>query len=247
MAKITLSRKDGKFTVDDSENFEKNVVDSATYNEYVEQMKAGHDEILNVFTRLKKEGLAFYRPVEDSSIQTIIVVQNKNKSYKIIADNGTMHGVKVDVDDELVIYTTKKEAINNIAENMKGAAKETLKKTQERIETVAKDVMDKVEPTINKVAEKIEPARKTAKGIGTLAGALLEELADAANRKIEEAKGRINEVVNESNEGNDDETIEVGRDKIAALRSHVKAMQMKVMEFNDELRNLNEEIKEILK
>jgi ribosomal protein L11 methylase PrmA len=51
--------------------------------------------------------------------------------------------------------------------------------------------MESVNPTIKKAQEKIEPAKKTAQGLGTIAGALLEEIAENASKKFEEVKEKF--------------------------------------------------------
>ena len=245
MAKITLSKKNGKFFVDDAENFEKNIVDVALFNKYVAEMEvAPEEESLNVFRRLRKDGLVFYRPVEDSSIQTVVVVLNKNKSYKIIIDNGTLYGEKASLTDEMVLYTTKKEAINNLAENLKGAAKEKFDRAKENLSDAAKRVMESVNPTIKK--EKIEPAKKTAQGLGTIAGALLEEIAENASKKFDEVKEKFDNAVSTPN-NEKQEGCYVEREKLMEVRRHIKEIIVKSIEFKDELAELNSEIKNLLK
>jgi hypothetical protein len=247
MAKITLSKRNGKFFVDDAENFEKNIVDVALYNKYVAEMEVAlEEETLNVFRRLRKDGLVFYRPVEDSSIQTVVVVLNKNKSYKIIIDNGTLYGEKASLTDEMVLYTTKKEAINNLAENLKGAAKEKFDRAKENLSDAAKRVMESVNPTIKKAQEKIEPAKKTAQGLGTIAGALLEEIAENASKKFDEVKEKFDNAVSTPN-NEKQEGCYVEREKLMEVRQHIKEIIIKSVEFKDELAKLNSEIKNLIR
>ena len=226
MGKLILRKQGRAFRFDNEKEALNYVIDAEKFSDMVAKAKSP-----GVIIRNSSKSLF---TIDKSVILKCIVIQNKNKSFKICFEGPDKTIERLKIKDEIVFFTTRKDVLSAFVEDASKCASDKLnkgKKTVKKSVDKAKEFTSKVADDITKMAGDEKPT--SLKGMKTIASELLEE---------------INSMVDNLTDKDDDEeivsfSVKIGKKK--KVRSTINGLKDNLAESQTKIERLSRSIKNL--